>query len=99
MLPSSRLARRDQQDVARQGGTTQKNQTGYELQLHLLKLKKKFLTSASNATVQGDPLYEQLESYHSLLASTADNVTTQKLSAEVLNVLADSSPFTHTYLY
>lgn len=72
-------------------GTSRKERLTKNAQERLKEIKKKYQRLYSRANKQVDPLYEKLKRYHDCLLETIDNVTTQKLPSEVLDVLADPS--------
>ena len=49
----------------------------------------KYKSTKKSLYIQDDPLYDKLESYHNGLAETVNNVTTEKLSDEVVSVIAN----------
>ena len=72
-----------------QTGSTRKERTREKLHRELVKLKSVCDRQAS--IEEGDPLLEKLTSYHERLSVVAENVLTEKLSAEALDVIAEPS--------
>jgi hypothetical protein len=71
----------------RQHGTTQKHQLRQYLLDRISDLKKELHAKESTNSPQIDPLYETLKQYHDDMLNTLSNVTTEKLSSEVLKVI------------
>ena len=72
-----------------QTGTTRKERTREKLQKELDRLKS--VCHRQTSIEEGDPLLEKLTSYHERLSVEAENILREKLSAEVLDVLAELS--------
>jgi len=71
------------------GGTTQNHQIKQKLQKELESLKT--VCKKKTHTDDADPLLQKLTHYHNSVCLGADNILTEKLSAEVLAVISDVS--------
>ena len=67
-----------------QSGKTRKDHLASDFKIKLAKLKKKYLSSE---VVQIDPLYDALKLYQQDLVSKTNNVTTERLTDEILDVV------------
>ena len=67
------------------GGTTQKAHVARDLEVELENLKQKYLPKESPKQV--DPLYDALKKYQQTLANSITNVTTERLTDEILRVV------------
>jgi len=71
-------------------GTTRKDELRVEFELKLKRLRDKYHVTDSTKT-NNDPLFVQLKKYHDLLLKSADNIVTERITAEVEAVIADLS--------
>lgn len=74
---------------SRPTGNTRKESTKKNLEAELKQLKKKCIKNTRNS--EKDPLLDKLTGYHNRLLSEVDNILTEKLSAEVKDVVNDLS--------
>ena len=80
--------RRKSQEQGRVTGGTRKERAKLRLEAKLKELKSRI---KKKAVKEKDPLLERLTHYHSRLLSEVDNVLTEKVSAEVNEVVNDLS--------
>jgi hypothetical protein len=71
-----------------QHGTTRKRHTTRNRAEQLVELRQHYFSLQPNGQVI-DPLHAKLKEYHDNLLSSVDNVATEKLTAEVAEVVND----------
>ena len=88
-ISQPRRFRRTSVTAKQHSGTTRKHEKRVKLQKELETLSRTCCTQSSSDDV--DPLLTKLTRYHDELFSQSDNILTEKLSAEVADVLHDTS--------
>lgn len=73
------------------GGSIRKDHIREKLQKELEKLRKSCDRHSSTEHSESDPLLTSLTQYHDQLSSQADNILTERLTSEVLDVISDAS--------
>jgi len=76
-------------DDERQAGTTRKTHLAELLNRQLQQLRNKYANRATNDDIHENPLLHKLSMYHECLSQHADSLVTEKVSAELEEVLAD----------
>ena len=71
-------------------GSTRKDRLRYTLKQEIDQLKKDLQKGARTTSKQYDPLYDSLKQYHDCMRMKVCNTTTEKLPAEVVDVVSNT---------